>query len=263
MGRIRQSFCLGLFLKEGIRLDDLLGRAREIGYEAVEIWHREGAPFEQLVEVSAKHGLCIASMSGHHSLTDGLNDPDNHSRIEDELNESIELAAEHGIPGLIVFSGNRDGRDDEESIEVCAEGLGRVIRTAEEKGVNLNLELLNSRRDHPGYQCDHTAWGVRVCRAVGSPRAKLLYDIYHMAIMEGDLVETIRAHIDYIGHFHTAGNPGRGPLDENQEIYYPAVCRAIASTGYDLYIGHEFSFDGHPFAALEAAYRTCNVTAIS
>ena len=259
MGRIRQSFCYGLFLKEGIAIDELLRRAKEIGFAAVELWQRENAPFDELVEAAQKHGLTIASMSGHASLEDGLNNPDNHDRIADELHESIELAAELGIPGLICFSGVRNGRDDEESIEVCADGLRRAVKFAEEKGINLNMELLNSKRNHPGYQCDHTAWGVRVCQAVGSPRAKLLYDIYHMSIMEGDLIETIRANIEYIGHFHTAGNPRRGPLDEDQEIYYPAVCRAIADAGYDLYVGHEFGFQGDPLEHLEAAFKVCDV----
>ncbi|GAF90591.1 unnamed protein product, partial [marine sediment metagenome] len=199
MGNIKQSFCLGLFLKEGMALDELIRRAKEIGCAAVEIWQRDKAPFEELLDVTQKHSLQIASMSGHYSLTEGLNNPDDHGRIADELTESIELAAKHGIPGLIVFSGNRNGRDDEESVEICADGLRRVVKLAEEKGVNLNMELLNSKRTHPGYQCDHTEWGVRVCKATGSPRAKLLYDIYHMSIMEGDLIETIRANIEYIG----------------------------------------------------------------
>jgi hydroxypyruvate isomerase len=259
MTRINQSFCLGLYHNKDTALDEVIGRAKDIGFAAVEIWQRDGATFDELVEVTQKHGLAIASMSGHHSLTDGLNNPANHTRIADELAESIELAAKLGIKGLICFSGNRDGRDDEESIEVCAEGLRQVTNLAEEKGVNLNLELLNSKRTHPGYQCDHTDWGVHVCKAAGSPRAKLLYDIYHMSIMEGDLIETIRANIDCIGHFHTAGNPGRGPLDGHQEIYYPAVCRAIADTGYDLYVGHEFKPQGDPLEGLAAAYKTCDV----
>jgi len=259
MSRINQSYCLPLYLKDGITLDELLRRTKEIGFAAVEIWQRQGAPFDELVEAAGKHGLRIASMAGHMSLSDGLNNPDNHSRIEDELHESIDLAAQHDIPGLICFSGNRDGRDDEESIDVCAEGLSRVIKHAEQKGINLNMELLNSKVDHADYQCDHTAWGVRVCQAVGSPRAKLLYDIYHMQIMEGDLIRTITENIQYIGHFHTAGNPRRGPLDETQEIYYPAVMRAIADAGYDLYVAHEFGCQGDPVEALRAAYRVCDV----
>jgi hydroxypyruvate isomerase len=239
-------------------LETLLAGAKRIGFSAVEIWQRDKAPFSELVELAPKHGLRIASMSGHYKLEDGLNNPANHPRIADELAVSIELAAKHNIPGLICFSGNRNGRSDEESVEVCAAGLRRVTKLAEEKGINLNVELLNSKRTHPGYQCDHTAWGVRVCEAAGSPRAKLLYDIYHMQIMEGDLIETIRKNIKYIGHFHTAGVPGRGPLDETQEIYYPAVCRAIAEAGYDLYLGHEFGSKGDPLEALAKAFKACD-----
>jgi len=259
LGRINQSYCLPLYLKGGIELDELVRRTAEMGFAAVEIWQRQGAPLEELAEAADRHGLRIASMSGHMSLTVGLNNPAEHSRIRDELDESIDLAAKLGIPGLICFSGNREGRDDEESVEVCAEGLRPVMGHAEEKGVNLNMELLNSKVNHPDYQCDHTAWGVRVCRAVGSPRAKLLYDIYHMQIMEGDLIRTITENIAYIGHFHTAGNPRRGPLDETQEIYYPAVMRAIADAGYDLYVGHEFGPKGDPVEALAEAYEVCDV----
>ncbi len=259
MARINQSFCLPLYTGKGVELDELLRRAAEIGYAAVEIWGRSGAPFEELTDLAPKHGLRIASMAGHNSLTDGLNNPENHDRIERELLESIELAAAHDIPGLICFSGNRNGRDDEESIAVCAAGLSRVTDAAEDAGVNLNMELLNSKVDHPDYQCDHTEWGVRVCRAVGSPRAKLLYDIYHMQIMEGDLIRTIRDNIDYIGHFHTAGNPGRGPLNEKQEIYYPAVMRAIAESGFPLYVAHEYGIQGDPVEALREAFEVCDV----
>jgi hydroxypyruvate isomerase len=256
---LNQSFCLPLFLKGDMTLDELLGKAKEIGFKAAEIWGRENAPFDELIELTQKHDLVIAQMMGHNSLQDGLNNPDNHDRIEDELHESIDIAVQNGIPGLICFSGNRNGRDDEESIDICAQGLLRAVKYAEEKGINLNMELLNSKVDHAGYQCDHTEWGVRVCKAVGSPRAKLLYDIYHMSIMEGDLIRTIRDNIDFIGHFHTAGNPERGPLDENQEIFYPAICRAIADTGYDLYIAHEFRSEGDPAEALQHAYNVCNV----
>jgi len=132
-----------------------------------------------------------------------------------------------------------------------------VIKAAEDKGINLCVELLNSKVDHPDYQCDRTAWGVEVCKMVGSPRAKLLYDIYHMQIMEGDLIRTIRDNIQYIGHFHTAGNPGRHDMDETQEIYYPAVMKAIADTGYKLYVGHEFIPKGDVIKAIEKAFETC------
>jgi hydroxypyruvate isomerase len=204
-------------------------------------------------------GLAIPIISGHGTLTDGLNRRENHDRIEAELRRSIRKAADHGIPALIIFSGNRRGLDDEAGVAICAEGVRRVIRQAEDDGVTLCMELLNSKVDHPDYQCDHTAWGVKFCEAVGSPRCKLLYDIYHMQIMEGDLIRTIRENIRYIGHFHTAGNPGRGNLDDSQEIHYPAVMRAIADSGYEGYVGHEFGPRGDPVEALRQAFRACDV----
>jgi hydroxypyruvate isomerase len=188
-----------------------------------------------------------------------MNRRESHARIEDELLESIDVAAANSIPGLICFSGNRLGLGDDEGAEIVAEGFDRVKRAAEEKGVNLNLELINSKVDHPDYQCDHAEWGLKVCGMVDSPRVKLLYDFYHMQIMDGDLVRTIRDHSAYIGHFHTAGNPDRRDLDEDQEINYPAVMRAIAGSGYDLYVGHEFKPKGDPVDALKAAFRTCDV----
>jgi hydroxypyruvate isomerase len=258
MGRIKQSFCYGLFIKNNT-LETVIKRAAEIGYAAVELWGREHAPFDELCGLANANGLVVASMCGHNSLPDGLNKRDNHSRIQEELHASIDVAAANGIAGLICFSGNRNGLDDERGLEICAEGLDRVKKYAEEKGVNLNVELLNSKVDHPDYQCDHTAWGVRLVEMVNSPRVKLLYDIYHMAIMEGDLIRTIRANVQHFGHFHTAGNPGRRDMDDTQEIYYPAVMRAIAESDYDLYVGHEFNPKGDHLEALKAAFGTCNV----
>ena len=164
------------------------------------------------------------------------------------------------FPGLITFSGNRyEGLSDEEGIDIIAEGLSRVTKAAEEKGINLCLELLNSKVNHPDYQCDSTAWGVEVCKRVNSPRAKLLYDIYHMQIMEGDIIRTLQDNIEYIGHFHTAGNPGRHDLDEEQEINYPPIMQAIAETGYALYVGHEFIPKSDPIEGLRAAAQLCDV----
>src|SRR5262249_43456929 len=140
-----------------------------------------------------------------------------------------------------------------------AEGLGGVAKLAEQAGVTLVLELLNSKVDHPDYQCDHTTWGVAVCRAVGSPRVKLLYDIYHMQIMEGDIIRTIREHHGLFGHYHTAGNPGRHELNQSQELNYPAIMAAIAATGYDGYIGQEFVPLGDPVAGLRAAFELCDI----
>lgn len=198
-------------------------------------------------------GFEIASIGGHGTLTDGLNKRENHSRIADEIRANLEIAKKYSILNLIVFSGNRNGLSDEEGAEITAEGLNIVKADAEAAGVNLVIELLNSKVNHPDYQCDRTAWGVQVVEAVNSPRVKLLYDIYHMQIMEGDLIRTIRDNIQHFAHFHTAGNPGRHDLDEDQEIYYPAVARAIAATGYDGWIGHEFIPKGDIIASLKQA----------
>ena len=256
--RIKQSICYPIFKLEGMSLDDLFRVAAEIGYAAVEMWDR-GDALEEVAESAKRHGLVVASMCGHQSLADGLNKRSNHARIEDELKTSIDLAARHGIPGLICFSGNRQPYQSElEAIEAVADGLRRVAPYAEKMGVNLNMELLNSRVDHPGYQCDHTEWGVAVCERVNSPRVKLLYDIYHMQIMEGDIIRTIRKHVRWIGHFHTAGNPGRRDMDDTQELNYAGICRAIAETGYRYYIGHEFMPKGDLIAALRQAFVLCD-----
>nr|MBA2678580.1 TIM barrel protein [Ktedonobacteraceae bacterium] len=166
---------------------------------------------------------------------------------------NLELAARWGIPNLICFSGNRAGLDDERGAEITAEGLRRVAKAAEDANVTLVLELLNSKVDHPDYQCDRTPWGVKVCQMVDSPRVKLLYDIYHMQIMEGDLMRTIREHHQWFGHYHLAGNPGRHEPDGTQEINYPPIFQAIASTGYTGYIGHEYVPTGDPIEALKAS----------
>ena len=255
MARVKQSFCYGLYMKEGMTLEELIKEAAEIGYAAVELWGWQGAPLDELCDLAKANNMVVASMIGHASLPDGLNRKENHDRIEDELIESIEKAAEKGIPGLICFSGNRYyGRTDEECLDICAEGLCRVKKVAEEKKVNLNLELLNSKVNHPGYQCDKTVWGAEVVRRVNSPNVKLLYDIYHMQIMEGDIIRTIREHIDMIGHFHTAGNPDRQDMDDDQEMNYRGICKAIAQTDYEFYLGHEFKPKGDPVEALRTAF---------
>jgi len=253
MGSINQSACYGCFAQQGYTADQVIKEAAKLGYKSVEMLPREHW------DLVKDNGLVIATISGHSSLPDGLNKKENHQRIEDELKSNIDLAVEYEIPGLICFSGNRDGKSEEEGRDNTIEGLMRVIGYAEEKGINLNIELLNSKVDHPDYQCDNTPWGVSVCQGVGSPRAKLLYDIYHMQIMEGDIIRTLTDNIEYIGHFHTAGNPGRKDLDDQQELYYPAIMKAIAETDYELYIGHEFGPKGDPMEAMKAAYDVCNL----
>jgi hydroxypyruvate isomerase len=237
---------------------EIFKAAAEIGYPAVEIWFRDEG-FDAFAGLAAKSGLRVASIAGHLSLTDGLNKRSNHDRIEAELKQSIDVAVKHNIPGVICFSGSRQPYQTEiEAIDACVDGLRRVAPYAEKKGVNINMELLNSKVDHAGYQCDHTDWGVAVCERVNSPRVKLLYDIYHMQIMEGDIIRTIQKNIKWIGHFHTAGNPGRKDMDDTQEMNYTGICRAIAATGYDLYVGHEFSPKGDIIEALRTAFRICD-----
>jgi hydroxypyruvate isomerase len=252
---IKQSYCWPMLHNDEIPLETLIATTAEIGYAAIEVWGREGCPFDDILKYARKHGLVVASFSGG----SGWNDPKNHDRLEKECKENIDIAADNGVPGIIMISGNRNGMDDLVGLRNCAEGLKRVAPHAEAKGVNLNMELLNSKVDHLDYMCDRTQWAVTLCELVGSPRVKILYDIYHMAIQEGDLIRTIRTYGHHIGHYHTAGNPGRRNLDDQQEIYYPAVMRAIVETGYDLYVGHEFSPKGGLIEGLRQAFEACNV----
>ncbi len=256
--RIKQSVCYPMVKPAEIPLPAFMARVADLGFDAIELWSRD-ASFDEVVALAKEHGLAIATMSGHNSLPVGLNDPGEHDRIEAELRESIDLAAAAGIPGLIVFSGNRrEGVPEADAIAATVAGLRRVAPFAEAKNVNLNMELLNSKVDHHGYQCDHSAWGIEVCRQVDSPNVKLLFDIYHMQIMEGDVIRTIRDNIRWIGHFHTAGVPGRRDFDDTQELNYTGICRAIAETGYNLYVGHEFRPKGEVYEALAKAHAICD-----
>ena len=258
---IRQSYCYPLYKSEQITDRELFEKTKAMGYQAVEIWDRGMFPdYRAIFDAAREAGLVIASMGGHNSLPDGMNKPENHDRIRNEIAKSIEIAVEYEIPGLICFSGNRNsGQSDLEGMRECARVLRKVAPAAEGAGVNLNMELLNSTVNHPGYQCDSSDWGFTLCEMVGSTKVKLLYDIYHMQIMEGDIIRTIRRGIDYIGHFHTAGNPGRNDMDDTQELNYRGICAAIAETGYDLYVGHEFKPKGDILEALQSAYETCAV----
>ena len=248
---IRQSFSWWCFSGRGIEPEALLAGAAKIGYAGVDLID------EKLWPLAREKGLAIAAVNGHGTIGEGLNRAENAARIENELRQNIAKAREWDIPVLICFSGDRHGASDEAGLEQCARTLAKVAPLAQEAGVVLAVELLNSKVDHPGYQCDKTAWGVELCRRVGSPAVKLLYDIYHMQIMEGDLIRTIRDRHEFFAHYHTAGNPGRGEPDELQEIYYPAVYRAIAATGYDGFISHEFLPKGDPLVALEKAFLAC------
>ena len=172
----------------------------------------------------------------------------------------ITAAANAGVPNVITFSGNRKGMPDAEGLENCAVGLNKIKGFAEEKGVTVNLELLNSKVNHKDYMADHTAWGAELMKRVNSPKVKLLYDIYHMQIMEGDLIRTIRDNIAFIGHFHTGGNPGRHEIDDSQEVNWKAVARAIADLNFQGFVAHEFiPVNTPPIKSLEQAYEICKV----
>jgi hydroxypyruvate isomerase len=250
---IKQSIAWWCLVPRLMQPEQLLRAAAEIGYTGIDL-----APQDQW-QLVKNHGLTLSAVGGHGSIVSGLNRRENHDRIERELLANIRLAEQWGAANLICFSGSREGLSDEQGAEVSAEGLRRVARAAEDAGVNLAIELLNSKVDHPDYQCDRTEWGVRVVELVGSPRVKLLYDIYHMQIMEGDLIRTIRQHHRHFCHYHTAGNPGRHEIDDSQEINYPPVIRAIAETGYDGFLAQEFVPTGDPLAALRDAFERCTV----
>jgi hydroxypyruvate isomerase len=192
-------------------------------------------------------------------IATGFNDTANHPLLLRELEAAIPLAARHGVPNVITMFGNRRGAGDAEAAATCAAGLKKIAPLAEEHGVTVCVELLNSKVDHAGYQGDHTAFGALVMEAVGSPRVKLLYDIYHMQIMEGDLIRTIRAHSAHIGHFHTGGVPGRHELDDTQEVNWRAVATAIADAGFTGFVAHEFVPTRDPLTSLKQAVAACTV----
>lgn len=251
MSAIKQSISWWCFRQ--MQPEALVKAAVDIGYAAVELVRQEHWPLIK------DHGLTIAAVNGHSTLQDGLNRRENRDRIVHEIEQNLELAVRWGIPNLICFSGNRNGVSDDAGAEITAEMLRAVAGMAESAGVTLVLELLNSKVDHPDYQCDHTAWGVRVCEMVDSPRVKLLYDIYHMQVMEGDVIHTIQQNHTHFAHYHTAGVPGRHEIDETQELYYPAIVRAIHATGYTGYLGQEFVPQGDPIAGLRQAFAACQV----
>jgi len=235
-------------------MDEFCQKAAALGLEGIDLL--EPAEYE----VPRRYGMrCTMGYAGGGEIGKGLNRVENHAAIEAAMRKNIPLAARAGVPNVITFSGLRAGLADEEGARNCVLGLRRLKPIAEDHGVTINMELLNSKRDHPDYMCDHTAWGVRVVSEVDSPRIKLLYDIYHMQIMEGDLVATIRANAKWIGHYHTGGVPGRHELDDAQEVNWPVVMRAIADSGFTGYVAHEFVPVRDPMTSLAEAIATCDV----
>ncbi len=252
-GNLKQSVSRWCFSKWS--LDELCKNALRIGYKGIDLVGPQEWP------TLKRYGLaCSMNMSaGPIRIDSGLNRKENHATIAAALKKDIDLAADAGVPNVICFSGNRQGLSDEEGLENCVIGAKLVAGYAEQKGITVCIELLNSKVDHKDYMCDHTAWGVKLVKAVGSPRFKLLYDIYHMQIMEGDVIRTISQNIEYIGHMHTAGVPGRHEIDESQELYYPAICRAIVKADYKGFLGQEFVPTRDPLTSLEQAFKLCDV----
>ncbi|HOK45737.1 MAG TPA: TIM barrel protein [Bryobacteraceae bacterium] len=250
-GRLKQGVARWCFNKWSI--EELCANAAKVGLVGIDLVEPKDWP------VLKKYGLIPTMVSGGGTIADGLNRKEFHDKIIAELRENIARAAEAGVPNVITFSGNRRGMSDEEGLENCVAALNRIKGFAEEKGVTINLELLNSKVNHKDYMCDHTAWGVEVCKRVNSPRVKLLYDIYHMQIMEGDVIRTIRENIQWIGHFHTAGNPGRNEIDETQELNYRAIAKAIADLNFTGYFSHEFTPRRDPLESLRQAVEICTV----
>lgn len=252
-GNLRHSVCRWCYNR--IPLEDLCRAARAIGLESVELLPVSDFP------TLKQFGLTCAVVSGvPGGIENGLNRLENHDRIVAYMEETIPAAARFGAPNVICFSGNRRGLDDEQGLENCAIGLKRIVPIAEKHKVTVIMELLNSKRTHKDYQCDHTAWGVELCKRVGSERFKLLYDIFHMQIMEGDVCDTIRENAAYIAHYHTGGVPGRHEIDESQELNYPRIMQEIVRTGFKGFVAQEFiPKNPDPIASLRRAVALCDV----
>jgi hydroxypyruvate isomerase len=249
--RIKQSVARWCYSR--IPLDELCAAASASGYASVELL----APEEY--EVPKRYGMACAMSNSFGSIPVGFNRPDQHDELVAAGEAMIPRAAAAGVPNIVVFSGNRGGMSDGEGIENCITGLKRLMPSAERHGVTLCMEMLNSKVDHRDYHADHTAWAVEVVQGVASPRFRLLYDIYHMQVMEGDVIATIRANAPHIAHFHTGGVPGRAEIDASQELNYPAIMRAIAELGFEGFVGQEFVPKRDPLTSLKEAHAICDV----
>jgi hydroxypyruvate isomerase len=250
-GRLNQSLCKWCYDKN-LTLDELCQNAKQMGLSGIDLLGPKD--FDTL----KKYGL-VCTMVTSHKLTDGLCEPKFWDEAFESLEKSIEAASLAGFRNVICFSGNARGIDRKTGMKNCAEALRKIAPVAEKKNVILNMELLNSRVDHPDYMCDLSAWGIELCKQVASDHFKLLYDIYHMQIMEGDIIRSIQNNHQYFGHYHTGGNPGRHEIDESQEIYYPPIAKAIADTGFNGYIAHEFLPTRDAMTSLSQAVKLCTV----
>jgi hydroxypyruvate isomerase len=250
---IKHSICQWCYSKTP--LEELVDKSKDLGIHSIELLQSDQW---KLVQKKGLH--CAVGYANKMGLTKGFNDPQLHKQLLEDYSKAIPLAAHDGIPNIISFSGNRSGLDDAQGLENCAKGLEPIVKIAEKYNVTIIMELLNSKLDHIDYQCDKTTWGVSLVEKIGSPNFKLLYDIYHMQIMEGDIIATIKKYKNYIAHFHTGGVPGRNEIDETQELNYAAIVKAIQAEGYDGYIAQEFIPTWKdPYAALSKAIKICSV----
>ena len=252
-GNVNHSVCKWCY--RDIPLDDLCKAAKDIGLSSIELQGPEEWP------TIKKYGLtCAMPWGAGKGIENGWNNPALHNELLASFEDIIPKAANAGLDKIITFSGNRKGLGDEQGLENCAMGLKRLMKTAEKYKVTVTMELLNSKVNHKDYQCDHTKWGVELAKRIGSERFKLLYDIYHMQIMEGDVIATIKEYHPYISHYHTGGVPGRNEIDETQELNYPAIMKAIVETGYKGYVGQEFiPKHKEPLVSLRKGVQICDV----
>lgn len=253
--KINHSACRWCY--NTIPLEDLAKKAKEIGLVAIDLLGPEEWPVVQ------KYGLTcsmVMTQPKTFGITKGFNRIENHDVLVPFYEDLIIKAAAAGLKNVICFSGNRAGLDDETGIKNCAIGLKKLMPSAEKNKIVLQMELLNSKLDHKDYQCDHTLWGVNLCKAIGSENFKLLFDIYHMQIMDGDIIRNIRDYHQYFGHYHTGGVPGRNEIDTTQELYYPSIMQAIVDTGYKGYVAQEFiPKEKDKLASLEKCVKICDI----
>jgi hydroxypyruvate isomerase len=256
-GNINHSVCQWTY--NFMPLEELCKAVKKIGFSAIDLIAPKDWPMLQ------KYGIysSMCYIGGKVSLTEGFNNKNYHEQLIKDYLEVIPLMVKAGYKNVICFSGNRKGMDDETGLKNCVEGLQKILPTAEKNGVTVQMELLNSKVNHKDYMCDKTPWGVELCKRLASSNFKLLYDIYHMQIDEGDVIRTITDNAQYIGHYHTAGVPGRHEIDENQELYYPAIMKAIVATGFKGYVAQEFIPTGkdekQKLASLKNAIKICDV----
>jgi len=256
-GNINHSVCRWTY--NFISLDELCKAVKKIGFNAIDLVAPKDWTILQQYGIFSS--MCYTA--GENSLTKGWNNPAYHDQLVKDFTEVIPLAAKAGYKNVICFSGSRNGMDDETGLKNCATGLKQILSLAEKNGIMVQMELLNSKVDHKDYMCDRTPWGVELCKRISSPNFKLLYDIYHMQIDEGDVIRTINDNHQYFGHYHTGGVPGRHIIDETQELYYPAIMKAIIETGFKDYVAQEFipneKDDEAKIAALKKAVNICDV----